>query len=81
MATLQQIAFQAGCSLATVSRVLNGEGPVSDEMVRRVRRAAAELGYRRCVAALHDSRLKSCESDPRHCARIIIHTVNYIDSC
>ncbi|WP_429813945.1 LacI family DNA-binding transcriptional regulator [Ensifer sp. B1-9] len=46
MATLQQIAFHAGCSLATVSRVLNGEGPVSDEMVRRVRRAAAELGYR-----------------------------------
>ncbi|HEV7310022.1 substrate-binding domain-containing protein [Ensifer sp.] len=46
MATLQQIAFHAGCSLATVSRVLTGEGPVSDEMVRRVRRAAAELGYR-----------------------------------
>ncbi len=46
MATLQQIAFHAGCSLATVSRVLKGEGPVSEEMVRRVRRAAAELGYR-----------------------------------
>lgn len=51
MATLQQIAFHAGCSLATVSRVLNGEGPVSDEMVRRVRRAAAELGYRPATAA------------------------------
>ncbi|MBZ7924445.1 substrate-binding domain-containing protein [Ensifer adhaerens] len=50
MATLQQIAFHAGCSLATVSRVLNGEGPVSDEMVRRVRRAAAELGYRPTAA-------------------------------
>jgi len=46
MATLQQIAFHAGCSLATVSRVLRGEGPASGEMVRRVRRAAAELGYR-----------------------------------
>ncbi|WP_085035113.1 LacI family DNA-binding transcriptional regulator [Ensifer aridi] len=46
MVTLQQIAFHAGCSLATVSRALKGEGPVSDEMVRRVRRAAAELGYR-----------------------------------
>ncbi|OAP44299.1 substrate-binding domain-containing protein [Sinorhizobium americanum] len=46
MVTLQQIAFHAGCSLATVSRVLKGDGPVSDEMVRRVRRAAAELGYR-----------------------------------
>ncbi|OCP00017.1 MULTISPECIES: substrate-binding domain-containing protein [unclassified Ensifer] len=51
MVTLQQIAFHAGCSLATVSRVLNGEGPVSDEMVRRVRRAAAELGYRPTPAA------------------------------
>lgn len=46
MVTLQQIAFHAGCSLATVSRVLKGQGPASDEMVRRVRRAAAELGYR-----------------------------------
>ncbi|MCA1409242.1 substrate-binding domain-containing protein [Ensifer sp. IC3342] len=46
MVTLQQIAFHAGCSLATVSRVLKGDGPVSAEMVRRVRRAAAELGYR-----------------------------------
>ncbi|WP_026620545.1 DNA-binding LacI/PurR family transcriptional regulator (plasmid) [Ensifer sp. WSM1721] len=46
MVTLQQIAFHAGCSLATVSRALKGDGPVSNEMVRRVRRAAAELGYR-----------------------------------
>ncbi|WP_137130071.1 substrate-binding domain-containing protein [Rhizobium sp. FY34] len=46
MITLQQVAFRAGCSLATVSRVLNHTGPVSDEMVRKVRRAAAELGYR-----------------------------------
>ncbi|NLS14955.1 substrate-binding domain-containing protein [Rhizobium sp. P40RR-XXII] len=46
MSTLQQIAFRAGCSVATASRVMNRTGPVSDEMVRRVRRAAAELGYR-----------------------------------
>ena len=46
MTTLQQVASRAGCSLATVSRVLNRTGPVSDEMVRKVRRAAAELGYR-----------------------------------
>jgi DNA-binding LacI/PurR family transcriptional regulator len=46
MITLAQVAFRAGCSLATVSRVLNRTGPVSDEMVRKVRRAAAELGYR-----------------------------------
>lgn len=46
MSTLQQVAFRAGCSVATASRVMNRNGPVSDEMVRRVRRAAAELGYR-----------------------------------
>ncbi|ULJ76183.1 MULTISPECIES: substrate-binding domain-containing protein [Rhizobium] len=46
MTTLQQVAFRAGCSLATASRVLNRNGPVSDGMVRKVRRAAAELGYR-----------------------------------
>ena len=46
MATLQQVAFRAGCSLATASRVLSRDGPASDLMVRKVRRAAAELGYR-----------------------------------
>jgi DNA-binding LacI/PurR family transcriptional regulator len=46
MSTLQQVAYKAGCSVATAHRVLNRNGPVSDEMVRRVRRAAAELGYR-----------------------------------
>lgn len=46
MSTLQKVAHRAGCSIATASRVLNRNGPVSDEMVRRVRRAAAELGYR-----------------------------------
>lgn len=46
MTTLGQVASRAGCSLATASRVVNGTAPVSDEMVRKVRRAAAELGYR-----------------------------------
>lgn len=46
MVTISQVALRAGCSVATVSRVLNRTGPVSDEMIRRVRRAAAELGYR-----------------------------------
>ncbi|TCL68098.1 substrate-binding domain-containing protein [Rhizobium sp. BK251] len=46
MTTLQQVALRAGCSLATASRVLSRNGPVSDAMVRKVRRAAAELGYR-----------------------------------
>jgi DNA-binding LacI/PurR family transcriptional regulator len=46
MTTLQQVALRAGCSLATASRVLARSGPVSDVMMRKVRRAAAELGYR-----------------------------------
>lgn len=46
MITLEQVAFRAGCSVSTASRVLNRTGPVSAEMVRRVRRAAAEIGYR-----------------------------------
>lgn len=46
MITLEQIAFRAGCSVSTASRVLNNTGPVSAEMVRKVRRAAAETGYR-----------------------------------
>ena len=36
---------EAGVSPATVSRVLNGSSPVSDERAERVRRAAASLGY------------------------------------
>ncbi|PZU83645.1 MAG: transcriptional regulator [Shinella sp.] len=47
MSTLQDIASKAGCSTATVSRVLNRSGPVSESMVRRVRKAASDLGYRR----------------------------------
>ncbi|OLP54817.1 transcriptional regulator [Rhizobium rhizosphaerae] len=46
MTTLQQVAERAGCSLASASRVLGCSGPVSEQMARRVRRAAAELGYR-----------------------------------
>jgi DNA-binding LacI/PurR family transcriptional regulator len=46
MTTLQQVALRAGCSLATASRALNRNGSVSEGMVRKVRRAAAELGYR-----------------------------------
>lgn len=56
MTTLQQVAFRAGCSLATASRVLNGTGPVSDEMARKVRRAAAEVGYRPAAASSGSSR-------------------------
>ncbi|KQV70482.1 substrate-binding domain-containing protein [Rhizobium sp. Root1220] len=46
MATLKQVALHAKCSVATASRVLNHSGPVSQAAVLRVRRAAAEIGYR-----------------------------------
>jgi len=47
--TLKDIAKLANCSTAVVSTVVNnakGNTLVSDEMRRRVRKAAAELGYR-----------------------------------
>jgi DNA-binding LacI/PurR family transcriptional regulator len=44
--TLAQVASGAGVSIATASRALSGKPRVSREMVERVRRVAAELGYR-----------------------------------
>ncbi|SFB16057.1 transcriptional regulator, LacI family [Rhizobium sp. NFR07] len=50
MTTLQEVAARAGCSPATASRALTLKGSVSEAMLRKVRRAAAELGYRHTVA-------------------------------
>jgi LacI family transcriptional regulator len=44
--TVREIARLAGVSVATVSRVSNGTGQVSDEMRRRVLEAIEEHGYR-----------------------------------
>lgn len=46
MARLIDVARLAGVSTATVSYVLNGTRPISDDVSDRVRRVAAELGYR-----------------------------------
>ncbi len=43
--TLEHVARAAGVSRATVSRALSGTGPVSTEVLRRVRAAAEALGY------------------------------------
>jgi LacI family transcriptional regulator len=43
---IKDVAEQARVSVATVSRVLNGDPKVDPELGRRVRSAVAELGYR-----------------------------------
>src|SRR5881394_539939 len=43
--TIRQIADQAGVSIATVSRVLNGRGDVSDQTRDNVTRVIRENGY------------------------------------
>ncbi len=44
--TLRQVAALSGVSVKTVSRVLNDEPYVSEETARKVRTAAAQLGFR-----------------------------------
>jgi DNA-binding LacI/PurR family transcriptional regulator len=46
MTTMREIAHEAGVSASTVSRVLNGQAGMSDEVARRVLAAADALGYR-----------------------------------
>jgi LacI family transcriptional regulator len=43
--TIKDVAKRAGVSFKTVSRVINGQGGVRDEVRARVREAIAELGY------------------------------------
>lgn len=50
-ATMTDVARQAGVSLKTVSRVVNGVASVDPEMARRVQEAAQALGYRPNFAA------------------------------
>jgi LacI family transcriptional regulator len=45
MTTIDDVARAAGVSVATVSRVLNGTGRVTQERADRVRAAASRLGY------------------------------------
>lgn len=43
--TIRDVAARAGCSIASVSRVVTGNGPVSEEMRKRIVGAALELGF------------------------------------
>jgi LacI family transcriptional regulator len=48
---MRDVARRAGVSLKTVSRVVNAESGVSDELAAKVREAAASLDYRHNLAA------------------------------
>src|SRR5688572_15924427 len=45
MVTIRDVAREANMSLATVSRVLNGSGPVSDKTRRLIREVAGKMRY------------------------------------
>lgn len=53
-ATIRDVAARAGCSIATVSRVVTGHAAVGSQMQRRVVTAALELGFP--LAAAGESR-------------------------
>lgn len=44
--SIKDVALRAGCSIATVSRVLAGKGYISDEARAKVEQAVKDLGYR-----------------------------------
>jgi LacI family transcriptional regulator len=48
---MKEVAQLAGVSLATVSRVVNGNGDVRPDLAERVREAVRMLGYRRDLTA------------------------------
>jgi DNA-binding LacI/PurR family transcriptional regulator len=43
--TIRDVAARAACSIATVSRVVTGHGPVGEPMRKRVVQAALDLGF------------------------------------
>ena len=45
MSTIAEVAKEAGVSVATVSRVINGNAPISEETLERVTAAISKLNY------------------------------------
>lgn len=56
--TLQEVAVRAGVGSATVDRVINERGLVSDEVTRKVLAAAKVLGLRRVLPQSHHSLIR-----------------------
>ncbi|MEN3043004.1 MAG: LacI family DNA-binding transcriptional regulator [Fervidobacterium sp.] len=61
MVSIEDVALKAGVSIATVSRVLNGTGYVSEETELKVLKAIKELGYKPHFSAQALARKKSFE--------------------
>ncbi|WP_036717072.1 LacI family DNA-binding transcriptional regulator [Paenibacillus sp. JCM 10914] len=59
IASRKEVAQLAGVSEATVSRVLNGVGPIKEETKRRVNEAAQQLGYTPSALARSFARRRS----------------------
>jgi LacI family transcriptional regulator len=53
---IRDVASRAGVSIATVSRILNGEGSFNRDTILGVEKAVAELDYRRSTGSLQKGR-------------------------
>ena len=51
MSTIKDVAKYAGVSTATVSRVLNKKGPLSEKTIQKVNEAVEKLAYHPNVLA------------------------------
>ena len=65
-ATIKDVAREAGVSVATVSRVVNGLGNVTDETTRLVNEAAGRLGY------IPHSGARSLSTRQTHCVGAVL---------
>ena len=61
---LREVAKQAGVSVATVSRYINRNAPVSEEVAQRLDRVMTELRYSPHAAARHLASRKGEEDLP-----------------
>ena len=75
--TIRDVAALAGTSLKTVSRVVNDEPGVSDELSLRVRAAIDRLGYRHNLTA---SNLRRSGGKTRSVGMLVSNVMNPLDA-